>query len=704
MRLTTETIGNLVERLFPLGFAREGYFCIFHSPNEEYKRQKLLEVIVRGDLDIDMTLAGVDERHLYSFRENERSNEQYIENAIPNIPNKIKEKYLLPPYTPFDVFALASTVLMKSGAYHHFESDLITSDIENPENERNLGRIIRVTEGRRNSWENISNVWQSYPHVFPESTTRELVSQKDNKELLLEQGSQAEKKVAFDHIFLEFWIEIINHWDEPVHKMLKEEDKAPRWWDAIFSLMVLSDNASAGAGYIFDENDTEKVNAWPWLSTYIMNVGQQVRIDEDEALNYIVSISIANRSIVNVLPKSRTAPLGCTLRSLSLNLASLPGIGTIRGGWFWADRKKEKRVDIDPFNLVLIPYPYRVKSTNFSPLSEVAGAETRWGVFQIDAPYHEDSRLLEHIDAIIDEAADRVNEVHGIILPELSVTRYTVEKLIEKCESTARYRNIELLCLGMRQHPSKVVLPQERPLSSNGAHVVTFKDDPDQMSGKRVAQHRVFHEKHHRWRLTESQITHYSLSPALHPARIWWEDLRIVNRKLPFFVMRGSWTATALICEDLARNDPARDIVEAVGPNLVISLLLDGPQVPNRWSARYASVLAEDPGSSVLSMSSYGLISRSNEYMENEHGKKGSDAIALWRDDEGGLKEINLGVDENGKFNDAVVISLTEFPCVQHTMDGRVRSKNSISLRLTGQRQICVQYQNKNEFRKKWDA
>ncbi len=171
----------------------------------------------------------------------------------------------------------------------------------------------------------------------------------------------------------------------------------------------------------------------------------------------------------------------------------------------------------------------------------------------------------------------------------------------------------------------------------------------------------------------------------LDPSRIWWEDLRIVNRRLPIFVTSRKWTITTLICEDLARNDPARGIVETIGPNLVISLLLDGPQIPERWSAKYASVLAEDPGSSVLSISSIGLIDRSNKtFVQRSSGAyKPKKSFALWRDDTGSSTTIEL---EEGSH--AVAISLSEYPVDDFTVDGRKNNRPSISLRLTGMRQI----------------
>ena len=71
-----------------------------------------------------------------------------------------------------------------------------------------------------------------------------------------------------------------------------------------------------------------------------------------------------------------------------------------------------------------------------------------------------------------------------------------------------------------------------------------------------------------------------------------------MRERLLYFVTLNRMTWSVLICEDLARQDPAADLIRAVGPNLVIALLMDGPQLNGRWPARYASVLAEDPGSS----------------------------------------------------------------------------------------------------------
>ena len=67
----------------------------------------------------------------------------------------------------------------------------------------------------------------------------------------------------------------------------------------------------------------------------------------------------------------------------------------------------------------------------------------------------------------------------------------------------------------------------------------------------------------------------------------------------------------SLVCEDLAQIDDVADVLRSVGPMVLIIPLLDGPQLSSRWAARYASVLADDPGSTVLTLTSYGMARRS---------------------------------------------------------------------------------------------
>jgi hypothetical protein len=142
--------------------------------------------------------------------------------------------------------------------------------------------------------------------------------------------------------------------------------------------------------------------------------------------------------------------------------------------------------------------------------------------------------------------------------------------------------------------------------------------------------------KHHRWSLDEGQVEQYHLGSALHPHIRWWEAME-VPRKAVHFVEVAELVLASLVCEDLAHNDDIAQLIRSVGPTIVVNVLLDGPQLTSRWTARYASVLADDPGSAVLTLTSYGMVERSRPA-----GRDASRVIALEKDPTRGVREIPL--------------------------------------------------------------
>ena len=142
-----------------------------------------------------------------------------------------------------------------------------------------------------------------------------------------------------------------------------------------------------------------------------------------------------------------------------------------------------------------------------------------------------------------------------------------------------------------------------------------------------------------------------------------------------FFSLQPWLTIGVLICEDLARQDPVGDLMRSVGPNLVIALLMDGPQLATRWSARYATVLADDPGSSVLTLSSLGIVLLSKPFE-----KPASRVVGLWKDYSSPKPvEIDLPPGKTG-----VVLSLTRQLREEFSADGRSDDKATSYLTLTG--------------------
>jgi hypothetical protein len=174
--------------------------------------------------------------------------------------------------------------------------------------------------------------------------------------------------------------------------------------------------------------------------------------------------------------------------------------------------------------------------------------------------------------------------------------------------------------------------------------------------------------KHHRWRLDMAQVQRYALNfpdsailPKSDQATQWWEDIDVSERKLPFYAIRQDMSLAVLICEDLARSDPAMSVIRAVGPNLVVALLMDGPQLAVRWPGRYATVLADDPGSSVLAITCAAMVDRSN-WLESRPVR----SIGLWKDAGGRMQELNLPHDCQG-----MLLTMRAVATTQHTLDSR---------------------------------
>ena len=302
-------------------------------------------------------------------------------------------------------------------------------------------------------------------------------------------------------------------------------------------------------------------------------------------------------SRLRVLSRMHAPQNGLTERSLSLYL-SLCEASEVTPQW-----QASPFIQNDSMNLLLIPWPFEVLVNQFR---KTAGATARlpkgFGFFTFTDDSPED--LTERVQALHTEAKRRLGRIEGVVLPELSITdeqfRALRESLPQDCFLVAGVGDRETA-----GHPGT----NEVRLS--------FPPLPD-----------VVQRKHHPWKLNESQVIQYGLGGVLSPYREWWEYIDCTDRCLNFISMSEDLVMCALVCEDLARPDPVANIVRAVGPNLVIALLMDGPQTKERWAARYATVLADDPGCSVLSLTSLGMAQLSRPRAETRRSR----VVALWKD------------------------------------------------------------------------
>jgi hypothetical protein len=161
--------------------------------------------------------------------------------------------------------------------------------------------------------------------------------------------------------------------------------------------------------------------------------------------------------------------------------------------------------------------------------------------------------------------------------------------------------------------------------------------------------------------LDAAQVRRYHLGHRLDPGVRWWEEIDVSGRTVKFTVFRPGMSVAALVCEDLARSDPVHPVLRAIGPNLVLCLLMDGPQLQARWPGRYATGLAEDPGSAVLTVTCLGMVRRSSD-----PGDANKHSVALWKEPGGQARELVLPAQHHG-----LLLSITSCEEENWTLDGR---------------------------------
>jgi hypothetical protein len=259
-------------------------------------------------------------------------------------------------------------------------------------------------------------------------------------------------------------------------------------------------------------------------------------------------------------------------------------------------------------------------------------------------------------------ARDEVDSVDGVLLPESAIDASEVDGL----EALLDRHGVGMLTAGVRQRST----PSELP--SNWVH--TGVNPRLEKGGSPTASgEQWFHirqNKHHRWSLDEGQILQYHLGGALHPHIRWWETMKVPRRTIHFVEHGDEIAIVSLVCEDLAQIDSVAEVIRSVGPSVVYAPLLDGPQISSRWSARYASVLADDPGSAVITLTSFGMVQRSRP-----HGRDSSPVIALSKDPVRGLREIRLEPGAQG-----VLLTVCGNRTTRRSADGRRPIDNATSI------------------------
>ena len=354
------------------------------------------------------------------------------------------------------------------------------------------------------------------------------------------------------------------------------------------------------------------------------------------------SLSRLSPARVRIVPKARFSQRGITIRSLSRYLALSYESVEIR----WRSVEPGPSAERGDYTMLLVPWPLAVTGRDFRPapatLLENMDLE-RFGFFEF-APETELDRSL--VRSLLDAAVSAGGRADAVILPGAAVTPEAIPVL----EDVLAQHGATFLIAGVRDPP----MP-----STFGRNYLHF--------GVRTEAGWKRHEqdKHHRWCLDETQIRQYHLTRSLEPSRLWWEAIDVRERALHVVDVGAGVTASPLVCEDLARLDEVAELVRRIGPTLVVALLLDGPQLSTRWPSRYASVIGDDPGSVVLTLTSLGMATRSRP-----PGKPRSRVVAQWYDPTRGPCEIELAPKAGGVLLTASIEDTTLW-----TADGRRHSE-----------------------------
>jgi hypothetical protein len=430
----------------------------------------------------------------------------------------------------------------------------------------------------------------------------------------------------------------MEHTDMPLEHLAQGLDW--RVCVALLTLHAMADEACAGLGVALDTSDAGACVYRARGREMLVRTGSMARIDP---------------RLLIVLPKVRTPPTGRPAFS-RYACVQRPGIEV---HWHkMPARHRGTDLRSEYATLLLLPWPLEVKASDFRPVE--GSVQRLWkdpfGFFEF-APA--EGLDLDLLDRVLVAARDEARSVDVVCLPESAVEEGEIDEL----EALLYRHGVVSLVAGVRQQsPEPGLAPKNwlhmgfSPRFQKGASLPTEPSPP---------WFHIRQRKHHRWSLDEAQIYQYHLGGVLHPHVRWWESMEVPRRAIEF-VEVAELTLAALVCEDLAQNDDVAELIRSVGPTCVLTLLLDGPQLDSRWAARYASVLADDPGSAVMTLTSYGMVQRSRP-----RGLEASSVIALWKDPSTGVHEIPL---EAGA--QAVLLTICMDRATRRSADGRIPVDN----------------------------
>lgn len=484
-------------------------------------------------------------------------------------------------------------------------------------------------------------------------------------------------KIPEVNLIQDYWTILLSHGDCSIAECRKNDEIVI----TLLALIAISDEACVSAGYYAEDTTsavkTGEPSLWiPAVFDYVTNGVQQSKLWPDSGDWYVrfkpdpqlpfeneqplpTGCFLIPADRLCVLPKSYTPALGCTLRSLTHNLALHPSATQIKSSWYNYQRFG-RFVPKRSLNILIVPIPYEISPNDFighvlnDPAYRGFTIQQSW-LAKCPADYAKEiAQLIEQCER--EKALPDI-----IVFPEAALNRDYHQAILEEF---ARDKRLPQLI---------VIAGISDALDSHHHHNYS---STAYLSGG-VIELTTGQSKHHRWKLEKNQIRDYGLASSLSPEEIWWELAKLDDRTVKYHVFGEGTTVGTLLCEDLARVDPCKPSINASAPNLLFALLMDGPQIASRWPARYAIVLADDPGCAVLTVTSTGLIERSNWRYNNVRS-----TIALWGDADG-VKELDLPPNKR-----ALLLTIESKKENRVSLDGRVSTDKAVGWSYKGHRAL----------------
>jgi hypothetical protein len=524
-----------------------------------------------------------------------------------------KAEYLLPgsmaknsvPEWPPDVFCLCASILQSSGAYSR-----VIDDVDHKLKAETSKQRARRLRKAGLAWKN----------MYASNKQPKLVAR--------------------------LWAQVFEGRPTELGDLGSDESSNVR--NALLELLAIADEACAGLGI---QNLDPKLRSRGGLEDFRYEAESLFVKSMTQTTGGATLCKRIHPSRARVLPKMHTPQSGLTIRSLSHHLGYCPG-SDMRPYWWSMSAKKSHS-----FNLLIVPWPKVVEPSQFRA-SKKKGLTDEvkpggYGLFTFNLKSGPD---VDYVRRLLAEAEERVGHIDGIVFPELAMSKEEYEALTHEIADVDRF----------------IVSGVGASAGATAGQNVAILDVVSNVLKDKIGDYvrvQIRQKKHHRWKLDKNQIVQYGLGSNLHPLANWWEHIELGDREISFVSIHPWLTMSVLICEDLARPDPVGDVIRAVGPNLIIALLSDGPQIGSRWPGRYASGFADDPGSSVLTVTSSGMSKLSRA---QDPTKDRSNTVALWRDVRSGTHEISCPPEYDG-----IVLNVTAEYYEEWTADGRGDGKNS---------------------------